>query len=403
MVGGGPAGLRAAEVAAMGGASVTVFDAKPSVGRKFLVAGRGGMNITHEEPAERFVARYRSTGDSPESPGEETVSRWESLLNGFGSEALRNWCLGLGIETFTASTGRVYPREMKSAPLLRRWVARLRSLGVVFEMRQNLSAFRVGPPIDLEFTSETGKIGASFDAVILALGGASWPETGSDGSWVRLLEESGVRIAALLPANCGWNCEWPETVLAACEGKPLKNIAVRVGTVTARGELLVTRYGLEGGAIYSVSPALRNEREAVLYIDFKPDVSAEALIRRLGTARENYLEEASKRWRLGGTVSAMLKGMRGAMPLSSALETVQFVKNCPVSIRGARPLSEAISSSGGVRFSEVDESRMLKRLPGMFVAGEMLDWEAPTGGYLMQGCFATGSRAGWGALSKKWR
>lgn len=411
VVGGGPAGLRAAEVAAHQGAKVAVFDAKPSVGRKFLVAGRGGLNLTHAEEAAGFRGRYRSSGDMAATQGEESRQRWEELICAFGPFALREWAAGLGVETFTASTGRVYPREMKAAPLLRRWVARLRALGVDFRMRHRLKNFHPGDGVRMEFSvapslplTASGFHGDSglcasitARAAVLALGGASWPETGSDGRWVSLLEGKGVHVSALRPANCGWECEWPPEVLIACEGKPLKNIAASADGVTQRGELLVTKYGLEGGALYALSAALGQMEQPVLSIDFKPDSSLDRLVKRLGTARSRFFSEACLRWRLDEVCVALLSAFLPVESFCSAAATAHAVKNFRLPLRCPRPVGEAISTAGGVAFSCLNERLMLRDLPGVFVAGEMLDWEAPTGGYLMQGCFATGTQAGKGA------
>lgn len=431
VVGGGPAGLRAAEVAAQRGAKVAVFDAKPSVGRKFLVAGRGGLNLTHAEESGVFRGRYRSSGEPAAEQGEESRLRWEGLLGAFGPVALREWAAGLGVETFTASTGRVYPREMKAAPLLRRWVARLRSLGVAFRMRHRLVDLYRDDSLRLEFQKEglqgagaaDGELAAddegdgssrgaagqvvdgvsavSAGAVVLALGGASWPQTGSDGGWVGLLQRKGVSVSPLHPANCGWERDWSADVLAMCEGKPLKNIAATAGGVTVRGELLVTRYGLEGGALYSLSQALHEMAAPVLTLDFKPDSPMESLVKRLGTARSNFLAEARLRWRLDVPTHALLSSLLRAESFESAETTAQAVKQFRLPLCRPRPVDEAISTAGGVAFSGLTESLMLRQLPGVFVAGEMLDWEAPTGGYLMQGCFATGTRAGLDAA--EWR
>ena len=394
IIGGGPAGLRAAEVAAAGGAAVTIYDAKASVGRKFLVAGRGGLNLTNAEPRERFVARYSAPADL-----------WPSLLADFDAEALRAWAAGLGVETFAASTGRVYPRELKAAPLLRRWVQRLRQFGVQFAMRHRWIGLRRGARwlVDFQVESETRTFEA--DAVVLALGGGSWPETGSDGAWTAALERLGVALAPLQPANCGWEFPWPPAVLAAAEGQPLKSIVARAGTDetdgtnVAKGELLITRYGLEGGALYALGPALRALAMPVLTIDFKPENSVAQLVAKLGPIRRNFLAEARPRWRLSDAAHAILAHCTDAPACASGEALAQVVKHCPLRLTGPRPLAEAISTAGGVRWSELDERLMLRRLPGIFLAGEMIDWEAPTGGYLLQACFATATRAAHGALA----
>ncbi len=393
IIGGGPAGLRAAEVAVAGGARVTVFDAKPSVGRKFLVAGRGGLNLTHDEPAERFQTRY----SGPDQPGDF----WPTVLPDFDPAALRAWAAGLGIETFTASTGRVYPRAMKAAPLLRRWVERLRAGGVHFALRHRWAGLQPrGSRWHLDFEVDGTAQTHEPDAVILALGGGSWPETGSDGGWVPVLEKAGVALAPLAAANCGWEFPWPAAVLAKAEGQPLKNITVRAGGMTVAGELLVTRYGLEGGAVYALGAALRAMPVPEIVVDFKPSHTAEQLVRKLGLCRKNFLAEARSRWKLGDAAAAILGNLPGLEPFTSAESLAAAVKGCALRLTGPRPIAEAISSAGGVRWSELDSSLMVRRLPGVFVAGEMIDWEAPTGGYLIQGCFATGTRAAMGALAR---
>jgi len=374
VVGGGPAGLRAAEVAAAAGLQVTLYDGKPSVGRKFLVAGKGGLNLTHGESLDRFVTRY----SGPDQPAEI----WEKLIAGFDPAALRAWAADLGVETFQATSGRVYPRALKAAPLLRRWIERLRGLGVRFEMNHRLVSLATG-----KLGFENGHT-ATADAVILAFGGGSWAKTGSDGGWTSIFENLGIAHQPLAPANCGWETEWPWEVLAA-EGKPLKNLHVRAGEMTAIGELMVTRYGLEGGAIYQLGAALRGMPEPAIAIDFKPTFTHEQLVAKMQSVRRDFLSEARTRWKLSEPAHAIL----ARKTWSDADSIAREVKNCLIPLARPRPLDEAISSAGGVCWSEIDEALMLKKLPGIFVAGEMIDWEAPTGGYLMQGCFATGTRA----------
>jgi uncharacterized flavoprotein (TIGR03862 family) len=388
IIGGGPAGLRAAEVAAAGGAAVTLFDAEPSVGRKFLVAGRGGLNLTHAEPREDFATRY--TG--PDQPADF----WSSHLAEFDADALRQWAAALGIETFAATSGRVYPRELKAAPLLRRWVQRLRATGVKFELRHRLIALRAGARWQMDFQVEGETRSAETDAVILALGGGSWPETGSDGGWVSVLQKLGLAVAPLRASNCGWERPWPSALLAQVEGQPVKNITARAGDTIAKGELLITQYGLEGGVIYQLGSVLRAMAEPAIVIDLKPAHTVEQLIQKLGNCPRNFLGEARSRWRLSDAAFALLQLHE---PFASASALATATKNCRLTLTQPRPLAEAISSAGGVSWREVDSTLMLRRLPGIFVAGEMIDWDAPTGGYLMQGCFATGTRAAQSALS----
>lgn len=388
IIGGGPAGLRAAEVASSAGARVTVFDAKASVGRKLLVAGVGGLNITRDEPVEAFAARYRGL-DMPED-------FWTRALADFGPHELREWACGLGIATFVASTGRVYPGGMKAAPLLRRWVHRLRAAGVRLAMRHRWSGWKEHA---LCFETPDGEFLCRPAAAILALGGGSWPETGSDGGWAEILAARGVEVEPLRPANCGWEVAWPPEVLAAAEGRPLKNIVVRVGDESAVGELLITRYGLEGGAIYQLGAVLRGMERPEIFIDFKPSLDVGRLVGRLGPVKRGFLSEAKRRWRLGAGAEAILGSHDDRETWTSAEKMARAVKNCRVRLLRPRPLAEAISTAGGVRWREIDERLMLRRAPGVFVAGEMIDWEAPTGGYLMQGAFATGTLAARGAVA----
>ena len=389
IIGGGPAGLRAAEIVAGSGAEVTLFDGKASVGRKFLVAGRGGLNLTHDEPRDDFIARYS-----------EPYERWKSLITDFDAEALRAWATELGVETFAASTGRVYPRAMKGAPLLRRWVQRLRQLGVRFEMHHRWCGLRRSERWQLDFQVDDVTRSQEADFIILALGGGSWPETGSDGAWTSILSQFGVELVPFAPANCGWEVAWPPELLAVAEGQPLKNIVARAGDTEARGELLITRYGLEGGAIYQLGPALRALPSPQLCVDLKPANTVPQLVAKLGPVRRNFVAEAKQRWRLSDAAHAVLAFGAGTADLSSPESAAAIAKACPIPLTGPRPITEAISSAGGVRWSELDEFLMLKRLPGIFLAGEMIDWEAPTGGYLLQGCFATGTRAARGVLAQ---
>ncbi len=378
IIGGGPAGLRAAEVAASAGVQVTLYDAKPSVGRKFLVAGKGGLNLTHGEALERFATRY-SGPDQPEGI-------WADLLAGFDPAALRQWAANLGVETFQATSGRVYPKALKAAPMLRRWIERLRGLGVRFAMNHRCVSLESGPPYRLGFDNGES---ATAAAVIFALGGGSWARTGSDGAWQSLFEKLGISQNPLAPANCGWEHEWSPEILTAAEGKPLKNLHVRAGEATAIGELMLTRYGLEGGAIYQLGAILRAMPQPAIAIDFKPTFTHEQLVAKMQSVKRDFLDEARVRWKLSEPAHAILSRKTFADADSLARE----VKQCVIPLSRPRPIDEAISSAGGIRWRETDRSLMLKKLPGIFIAGEMIDWEAPTGGYLMQGCFATATRA----------
>ena len=391
VVGGGPAGLRAAEVASAAGARVSLWDGKPSVGRKFLVAGRGGLNITKDEPTELFSRRYHSVGHSD--------GFWDSLIAEFGPEEMRAWALGFGVETFVASTRRVYPKEMRAAPLLRRWVERLRSNGVEFHMRHQLCGLSLGQELMLKFTGADGQhVCASADAVILATGGASWPQTGSDGAWVPVVRKLGVEVAELQPANCGWEWGLAAEFSEQWQGTPIKSVHVYADGELAKGELLVTRYGLEGGTIYQLGARLRAMSPPSITVDFKPHSTVEQLVAKMGPIKRNFLSEAETRCKLPKVVTALLRQAIGGADPASAQELAAMVKGFRIQLNRPRQISEAISSAGGVRFAELNEKLMLVRMPGVFAAGEMLDWDAPTGGYLLQGCFATGTRAAHGAL-----
>jgi uncharacterized flavoprotein (TIGR03862 family) len=376
IIGGGPAGMRAAEVASHAGASTILCDAQASFGRKFLIAGRGGLNLTHSEPVENFPGRY---GDEQE--------RWRDLLGDFGPGQLQEWAHSLGIETHIGSSGRVFPVGQKAAALLRAWIERLRTNGVEFRMGARFAG--------LEKSDEGWRVifnnGEHEDAqaVVLALGGASWPETGSDGQWPTILAPFGIEIVPWQPANCGWEVDWPESFLEKAEGKPLKNLTVRARDESVSGELLVTKYGLEGGAIYRLGQTLRGMKEPALAIDFKPQLSAELLRERASQGRD--VSDWFQIWKLHPAAIALLETAGDCTSVESAIERV---KDFTLRLKSPRPIAEAISSAGGIAWNELDDQLMLLKAPGVFVAGEMIDWEAPTGGYLLQGCFATGTRAG---------
>ena len=381
VIGGGPAGLQAAAVANAAGAHVVVCDAQRSVGRKFLVAGRGGLNLTHGEAVENFPARYV---DEPE--------RWRDLLREFGPAELRAWAADLGVETYVGTSGRVFPRGQKAAGLLRAWVRRLRASGVEFRTSSRLINFsRQEGTWSAEFQSSGDDFSVSANAIVLALGGASWPETGSDGTWPAILASHGIEIAPWQPANCGWEVNWPNELLARAEGLPLKNLTVRAGDESVSGELLITAHGLEGGAIYRLGRTLRLMSEPSLAIDFKPQLSVNALRER--GANASGPQDWFRAWKLSAAAIALLETFSPAEE-NGLDRLIERVKNFRVPLRGPRPVAEAISSAGGIVWSELDENLMLRKLPGVFVAGEMIDWEAPTGGYLLQGSFATATRAG---------
>jgi uncharacterized flavoprotein (TIGR03862 family) len=380
VIGGGPAGLRAAEVAAGMGRKVVVFDGKPSVGRKFLVAGKGGLNLTHAGGLEEFVSHYGTSRDL------------RAMIADFDNAALRDWCHGLGLETFVASSGRVYPKALKGAPVLRAWLARLREMGVEIRPRHLWTELLPGNVLRFENGAE-----CSAGAVIFALGGGSWPKTGSDGGWLPKFQAMGVSCSQLLASNCGWECDWPPETLSSAEGLPLKNISVSAGKTTVLGELMLTKYGLEGGAIYALGAELRAMAEPVIHIDFKPTFTCEQLVEKLGGGSGDFLKTAIRRWKLSKPAAAILTAKRPSTPA----ELAALAKSCPVFLKGSRPIAEAISSAGGVLWEELDDDLMLRKFPGVFVCGEMIDWDAPTGGYLLQAAFATGTRAGRAAARAK--
>jgi uncharacterized flavoprotein (TIGR03862 family) len=386
IIGGGPAGLRAAELVSSAGLRTVLADHKASVGRKFLVAGRGGLNLTHSEPVEQFPARYGNASE-----------RWRGLLADFSPDDLRGWAKGLGVETFIGTSGRVFPESKQAAPLLRRWIERLRKQDVSFLPCHKLLGFR--PTSDghweIEFGTPNGEVILQARAVIFALGGASWPQTGSDGGWVKLFSEADIPVTPLTPANCGYEIDWPESFLANAEGLPLKNIVVRAEEESVAGELLITKYGIEGGALYQLGRKLRAMEKPQLTIDLKPAFSLDQLIAKLHAATGNpsLLEKAARAWRLSQAAQALLELHA---PFDSAENLAALAHAFPLALRGPRPIEEAISSAGGVPWDELDDNLMLKRCPGIFCAGEMIDWDAPTGGYLLQGCFSTASRAATG-------
>ena len=395
VVGGGPAGLRAAEVlAAAGGCRVALYEQKPSVGRKFLVAGKGGLNLTHSEALPGFIARYGGEAD-----------RWRALLGTFGPAELRAWAAGLGVETYVGTSGRVFPKGQQAAALLRRWVSRLRGLGVEFHVNRRLESLRAdaagGWQLGFRDTRSGEARTAPAAAVVLALGGASWPQTGSDGRWPTLFPDAaggGPRVTPWQAANCGWEVAWDPRLLAAAEGKPLKNITVSAGGRTVPGEALITRYGLEGGAVYQFGPELRAMAVPALRIDLKPDVPADRILARLPSKKPLGWEEVAGWLKLNPAARALLEFYGPATGTQDSRGLADAVKNLSLELQGPRPVAEAISSAGGLAWAELDDDLMLRRMPGVFVAGEMIDWEAPTGGYLLQGAFATGTRAGSGVV-----
>jgi uncharacterized flavoprotein (TIGR03862 family) len=386
VIGGGPAGLRAAEIISAAGRRTVLADHKPSVGRKFLVAGRGGLNLTHSEPAANFPARYGDTDD-----------RWAKLLVDFSPDDLRAWAHGLGVETFVGTSGRIFPITKQAAPLLRRWIARLREQGVSFRARHALAGFARTPDRRwrVTLTAPRGEVAIDAQVVIFALGGASWPETGSDAAWTKLFAEQDIPLTPFTPANCGYEVDWPAAFLAEADGLPLKNIVVRAGAESVAGELLITKYGLEGGALYQLGRTLRGMARPALVIDLKPSFTIEQLIEKVNGNEPDLRERAIRSWKLSRAAAALLRWDESSC---SPLELGTRAKNYQITLRGPRPIAEAISSAGGVMWSALDDTLMLRAQPGLFCAGEMIDWDAPTGGYLLQGCFATATRAARGAL-----
>ena len=394
VIGAGPAGLMAAEVLAQGGAGVTVYDAMASAGRKFLIAGRGGLNLTHSEPLPEFLSRYR-----------EAAPKLEAVINAVPPDRLRAWCEALGQPTFVGSSGRVFPRSMKDSPLLRAWLRRLDAQGVRFSFRHRW----IGWDEDgrLLFETPEGHRAIEARATVLTLGGASWPRLGSDGGWVDVLAARGVAISALRPANCGFTVAWSKVFRDRFEGQPLKNVEFRFGTRTERGEAVITSTGIEGGAIYALSADLREailtSGETILHIALRPDLDNKALASRLSAPRgkqslSNYIRKALQ---LSPVAIGLLQEASGGLAARlSPQDLAALVNAVPIRLSGIAPIVRAISTAGGISFDELDADYMLRCLPGTFAAGEMLDWEAPTGGYLLQASFATGAAAGRGAL--KW-
>ena len=398
IIGGGPAGLMAAEQLAKDGISVTLFDAMPSVGRKFLQAGKGGMNLTHSEAFSSFVERYG-----------ERCSLMAPLLRQFGADELRAWAQGLGFTTFVGSSGRVFPTDMKAAPLLRSWLHRLRELGVQMLMRHRW----VGWSKDgrLRFETEEGEQTYTADATLLALGGASWPRLGSTGEWVPLLQEKQLEIAPLQPSNCGIEITWSPFFVDKFAGEPIKSVVLTHTTSSGdthsrQGECVITTHGMEGSLIYPFTPALREQLaqqgQATFYLDLLPGRAIERVRDELLAPRGSKSLANHLRSRLGidGVKAALLRECLAADTFQNLSLLAEKMKAVPVKVNATRPLEEAISTAGGLKFEELDSYLMVKSHPGLFCAGEMLDWEAPTGGYLLTGCFSTGYQAAEGI--KRW-
>lgn len=387
----------AAEVLAKGGARVTVYDAMPSAGRKFLMAGRGGLNLTHSEALPQFLARYGSA-----------APRLEPAIEAFPPQVLRDWSAALGEPTFVGSSGRVFPQSFKASPLLRAWLRRLGSMDVRLALRHRWTGWDERGR--LLFETPEGQRTVEARATVLALGGASWPRLGSDGSWVEILAARGLAMAPVRPANCGFSVTWSDVFRDRFEGQPLKGVALSFADRSVRAEAIITRSGIEGGAIYALSADLREviqrDGKAILLIALRPDLDRDGLVTRLSMpkGKQSFSNFLRKVLNLSPVAIGLLQETARAsgVPLSSlsAADLAQWINTVPILMNGVAPIARAISSAGGIALDELDTEYMIRRLPGVFAAGEMLDWEAPTGGYLLQASFATGAAAGRGAL--KW-
>jgi hypothetical protein len=434
VIGGGPAGLMAAQVLSDAGVPVHLYDAMPSIGRKFLLAGKGGLNLTHSEGADTFSGRYGARR-----------SAIESLLQDMDPMAVRAWAENLGIETFIGSSGRVFPKDMKAAPLLRAWLQRLRNpetygphaghfvygtapqggehalgrpgsglaTGVQFHMRHRWIGWteNTGAGVGLQFESEQGPVAVQAAAVVLALGGGSWARLGSNGAWVPLLTERGVAVAPLLPANCGFDVKggWSEHFSSRFAGQPFKSVKIALKTsqgveLARKGEFVATATGVEGSLVYAASSLLRDEiihtGSATFYLDLLPDMSAEKVLAEVRHPRgtRSLSSHLKSRLNIDGIKAGILYEVLSKEAMADPVQLAAAIKAVPITLTAARPLDEAISTAGGVLFEAMTPGLMLESLPGVFCAGEMLDWEAPTGGYLLQACFASGKRAGQGVL-----
>ena len=395
IIGGGPAGLMAAELISKSGAKVNVYDAMPSVGRKFLIAGKGGLNITHSDPKDVFLSRYgtRSTYIKP-------------MLDCFDAEALRTWVHELGIETFIGSSGRIFPTDMKAAPLLRAWLHRLRQSGVTIHVRHQWLGWNESDSQVLRFMSPQGEKEVKADVCVLALGGGSWPQLGSTGAWTSLLAQRGVQIAPLVPSNCGFDVSWSAHFRERFVGQPLKSVMASFNDFHQQGDCVVTTTGVEGSLIYALPAPLRDEiassGTATLYLDLAPGRLLTSLIEKISQPRgkQSMANHLRKRLGIDGVKAGLLREVVPATNFNDPIKICSAIKALPIKLIATRPIAEAISSAGGVSFDAVNDHLMIRALPGIFCAGEMLDWEAPTGGYLLATCFASGRAAGEGVL--KW-
>jgi uncharacterized flavoprotein (TIGR03862 family) len=397
VIGAGPAGLMAAQGLIRGGARVTVFDRMPSVARKFLMAGRGGLNLTHSEPLDAFLARYGASADQ----------RLHDAIKAFPPKTQIKWAEGLGQETFTGSSGRVFPKAMKASPLLRAWLAKLEAQGVIFKTRTLWAGFgasiNTGTSLLLQSADQPHPQTLTFDAVIFALGGASWPRLGADGGWVEMFEAAGLTVAPLEPANVSVKIAWSDILREKHAGQPLKRIELIVSGQRFRGEAMITRGGLEGGAIYAATEVIRRALYGPgphIKIDLRPDLSEADLITRLAKAgaKDSQSTRLRKHAGLSPAAVALLNEVARPLPRETA-ELVHLIKQVPLTLSGFAGLDRAISTAGGLSFSTLDEHWMLSAKPGVFACGEMLDWTAPTGGYLLTACLATGRAAAEGCLA----
>lgn len=397
IIGGGPAGLMAAEALIAQGIAVDLYDAMPSVGRKFLLAGKGGMNLTHTEESAAFLSRYGARG-----------AQIAPMLHDFGPETLRAWVHQLGIPTFVGSSGRVFPTDMKAAPLLRAWLKRLRDAGVAFHMRHRWLGW--DDMRHLRFATPDGEIAIHADAVVLALGGASWARLGSDGAWLPLLKQHGIDAAPLKPANCGFDIAWSEHFRQRFAGQPIKSvvasyIAINGSETKRQGECMVTATGIEGGLIYALSAPLREHiakyGNVIVHLDLAPGKTFERVLAELASGRGSRSMASHLQSKVGiaGVKAGLLRECASKEDYADPRKLAQAIKALPITLHATRPIDEAISSAGGVMFEALDECLMAQNKPGVFCAGEMLDWEAPTGGYLLTACFASGRLAGLGAAA----
>jgi uncharacterized flavoprotein (TIGR03862 family) len=391
IIGGGPAGLMAAEVLSQHGVKVDVYDSMSSLGRKFLLAGKSGLNLTHSEPFEKFVSRYGNR--------KKEVGKW---LTDFTPADLREWARGLGVKTFVGTSGRVFPMEMKASPLLRKWLKRLNEAGVGFHLRHRWVGWNDDK--SLKFETPKGTKTIKIDTAVLALGGGSWSRLGSDGAWVNWLSQAGVKIEALKPSNCGFDVAWTPVFKGKFDGHPIKSVVLSFGTFRQQGEFIITKAGVQGSLIYAASALMRDEifanGKAMMHLDLAPDKVEAQLIEKLSKPRgsRSMASHLEKTVGMKGVKAGLLREFVPKNEFENVEHLAFYIKQLPVPLIMPRPLDEAISSAGGVMFDSLDENLMIRELPGVFCAGEMLDWEAPTGGYLLTACFASGRKAGMGVI-----